>query len=326
MDSKILKPLIFVLFFNLFAYIFSYYSLHFSTTLLGMGILAYSLGLKHAFDADHIAAIDNVTRKLKQDGKEATSVGLFFSLGHSTVVILLSLIIILTFSNLEKKPELLKNLSGIVGNIVSAVFLILIGILNFFILLKLIRMYKLYKTKSYEEKENLAENQFFLGKFFKKVYKYINSSKKMFFVGFLFGLGFDTATEIGILGMTALMTKTNSLPPIAILSFPLLFTAGMATMDTLDGILMFKIYDWAIKDTKRKIGFNIVITFLTISTALIIGTIEALDIILSKITPNLHLLKFIEKINFEITGLFIVAIMLSVWISAIFYYKKISSN
>ncbi len=324
MKKNIRKLLLFILFFNIFTYLFSFFSLNFSTTFIGMAILAYSLGLKHAFDADHIAAIDNVTRKLKQDGVESESVGLYFSLGHSTVVILLSTVVIFTFRNFKSKHELFKNLNGLVGSIVSATFLILIGILNFFILLKLIKTYKSKKNTSMAEENELSIP--FLKNFFKRVYKYINTPKKMFFIGFLFGLGFDTATEIGILSLTAIMSKSGTIPIYGIFSFPLLFTSGMATMDTLDGILMFKIYDWAIKDTRRKIGFNITITSLTILTALVIGSVETLQIILSKISENTSLLKAIENINFEITGLIIVGIMVSVWISALFYYKKLTSN
>ncbi len=307
---------------NLFSWAFAIYFLHGYPSLLWTALVAYSLGLRHAFDADHIAAIDNVTRKLRQDGKGSKSVGFFFSLGHSTVVILLSMVIIATFKKYSIQFEGFKNFGSLFGSVVSGTFLFLIGLINFFILFKLIKTYKKLKSSSsMDEKE--VSTPTFLNVFFNKVYKFISSPKKMYFIGFLFGLGFDTATEIGVLGISALMAKTSAIPYYAILSFPLLFTSGMTLLDTLDGILMFKIYDWAINDAKRKITFNIIITGITIFTAILVGSMEWLEVILSKVNENLYIYKLLEKINFEMAGTGIIIIMILTFLVAFLHYKKI---
>jgi nickel/cobalt transporter (NiCoT) family protein len=321
----------FLVLFNLSAWAFLIVVSKFSLPLLSLGSLAYFFGLRHAFDADHIAAIDNVTRKLRQDGKKPVSVGLFFSLGHSTVVLLLSLAIIIAFRKFSSNIHFLENIGGVLGTIVSASFLTLIGIINFFILKNLYRMFKLYKQGEGAEKrieeisENLLNKRGLLSRFFRFAYRSIDKSIKMYPLGFLFGLGFDTATEVAILGISATVAKDSQLPIWGILAFPLLFAAGMSLMDSLDGLIMMRIYDWAMVDAVRKVFFNMVITGTSVFVALAIGTIEWLQVVSIEAKESLSFFSFLNHLDFSVLGVGVVIIMLISWLSAFVYYRKVLS-
>lgn len=321
----------FLVLFNLSAWAFLIVVSKFSLPLLSLGSLAYFFGLRHAFDADHIAAIDNVTRKLRQDGKKPVSVGLFFSLGHSTVVLLLSLAIIIAFRKFSSNIHFLENIGGVLGTVVSASFLTLIGIINFFILKNLYRMFKLYKQGEGAEKrieeitENLLNKRGLLNRFFRFAYRSIDKSFKMYPLGFLFGLGFDTATEVAILGISATVAKDSQLPIWGILAFPLLFAAGMSLMDSLDGLIMMRIYDWAMVDAVRKVFFNMVITGTSVFVALAIGTIEWLQVVSIEAKESLSFFSFLNHLDFSVLGVGVVIIMLISWLSAFVYYRKVLS-
>ena len=321
----------FLVVFNVLAWAFLFFVSKFSLALLSLGSLAYFFGLRHAFDADHIAAIDNVTRKLRQDNKKPVSVGLFFSLGHSTVVLLLSLAIIVAFRRFSTHIHFLENIGGILGTVVSASFLTLIGIINFFILKNLYKMFKLYKqgTEGQERIEQLSENLLnkrgLLSRFFRFAYRSIDKSFKMYPLGFLFGLGFDTATEVAILGISATVAKDSQLPIWGILAFPLLFAAGMSLMDSLDGLIMMKIYDWAMMDAVRKVFFNMVITGTSVFVALAIGTIEWLQVVSIEAKESLSFFSFLNHLDFSVLGVGVVIIMLISWLSAFVYYRKVLS-
>ncbi len=300
----------------------------FSYSMLTLGALAYFFGLRHAFDADHIAAIDNVTRKLRQDNKKHVGVGLFFSLGHSTVVIIMSIIVVIVVRSFSPAIKTVQNIGGVFGTVVSAGFLTLIGLINLFILKDLYRVFKIYRKTGrvdesvWSDTEKLLNKRGFMGRFFSFMYKKIDSSWKMYPVGFLFGLGFDTATEIAILGISAAMAKNSQLPIWGVILFPLLFTAGMSLMDSLDGLVMMKVYDWAMVDAIRKVFFNMVITGTSVFVALAIGTIEWIQVISLKINSTSPILEFLNNLNFEVLGVGVVVVMLLSWMYAFLYYRK----
>ncbi len=316
-----------VFIFNLFVWSLPFL-MGFSGTFLAIGALAYFFGLRHAFDADHIAAIDNVTRKLRQDGKKSVAVGFFFSMGHSTVVILLSLALVIATKQMQGHMGALKEIGGMIGTIVSASFLTFIGLINFSIFWKVHRVFKNYqKTKEISEDvqkgvDNALQNRGLMGNFFKFLYKKIDVSWKMYPIGFLFGLGFDTATEIAILGISATMAQ-NGQAVWQIMIFPLLFTAGMSMMDTLDGVAMMKIYDWAMVDVIRKLFFNMTITGLSVFIALIVGMIEWIQVFASRLKLNGTFWVYVENINFGVLGIVIAISMIFVWIFSYFYYRKV---
>ncbi len=324
--SKILIG--FLVVFNITVWILLLIATHFSYSMISLGALAYFFGLRHAFDADHIAAIDNVTRKLRQDNKKHVGVGLFFSLGHSTVVLIMSIVVVLIVRGFSPTIKTLQNMGGVFGTVVSAGFLTIIGIINLFILKDLYAIFKSYKAKGTVDAhidktaEELLNKRGFMGRFFNFMYKKIDTSWKMYPVGFLFGLGFDTATEIAILGISAALAKNAQIPLWGVIIFPLLFTAGMSLMDSLDGLVMMKIYDWAMVDKLRKIFFNMIITATSVFVALAIGTIEWIQVVSIKMSADSPFFRFINNLNFEVLGVGVVIIMIMSWMYAFFYYKK----
>ncbi len=313
--------------FNIIAWLLFLYITRHVPSLLGMGALAYFFGLRHAFDADHIAAIDNVTRKLRQDNKKPVTVGLFFSLGHSTIVLLLSLFIIMSTRAIIPHMKFLENIGGIVGTTVSALFLTIIGLINLFIFLSLQKTFKLYRSSpssvNHESNTEIFLNKAgFLNRYFRFIYTHIDKSSKMYPVGLLFGLGFDTATEIAILGISAVVAKGSTLPLWGAMIFPLLFTAGMTLMDGLDGLIMMKIYDWAMIDVTRKLFFNMVVTGTSVFVALTIGFVEWVQVVSTELSINNTYLNALNNINFEVVGIATVILMIGIWSSAFIYYKK----
>ncbi|HDL15901.1 MAG TPA: HoxN/HupN/NixA family nickel/cobalt transporter [Euryarchaeota archaeon] len=295
--------------------------------LLGIGALAYFFGLRHAFDADHIAAIDNVTRKLRQSGQKPVAVGFFFSMGHSTVVVLLSLgLVLLVKTTKATKNSLFAHWGGLIGTIVSAGFLTLIGLLNLIIFYKLWKVFKNYRDNGViddEHIENLLNKRGLISRTLRFFYKHIDRSWKMYPVGFLFGLGFDTATEVAVLGISAAMAQSGHLPLWVIMIFPLLFTAGMSLMDTSDGVVMLKAYDWAMVDPIRKVFFNMTITGASVVVALLVGTIEWIEVLSSQLNLSGGFFKFLDTLDFAVLGLIVVSFMLVIWLFAYLYYSKV---
>jgi high-affinity nickel-transport protein len=322
--SRTVSMFIFIAMFNLVAWGAFFYLVKLSPVLSSLGLLAYFFGLKHAFDADHIAAIDNVTRKLRQDNQKPIGVGLFFSLGHSTVVILLSFGIIVAARAIQTHMDFLKNVGSIFGTTVSALFLTIIGILNLIVVKSLYDLSKEYQKGNikHEEIDNLLAKRGLMGRFFSFLYKKINKSYQMYPIGFLFGLGFDTATEVAVLGISAALAKNSHLPVWGILVFPLLFTAGMSLMDSLDGLAMMKVYDWAMNDVIRKLFFNIFVTGASVFVALFVGTIEWIQVVSSEFNLTSPFFVFVQNIPFSKLGLGIVAILILSWAGAYIYYKK----
>ena len=292
-------------------------------TLLGIGAMAYFFGLRHAFDADHIAAIDNVTRKLRQDGKRPVASGLFFSLGHSTVVIVLSLLLALAARQTESHMGALRDVGGLVGTLVSALFLTLIGLVNLRILIQLLRALKRSREGDFDvaaSEAPLAAGGL-MSRLFGRIYRNINASWKMYPLGFLFGLGFDTATEIAILSLPRASPRMAAWTCWAVMAFPLLFTAGMSLMDTLDGLVMLRIYDWAMADALRKLFFNTTITGLGVLVALLVAGIEWLQLLANQLGWQSGIWGLLEHLDFGTLGLLVTGLMLLSWLAAAMYYR-----
>jgi high-affinity nickel-transport protein len=306
---------------NLAAWIWAFACFHGHSVLLGTALLAYSFGLRHAVDADHIAAIDNVTRKLMQQGQLPVGVGLFFSLGHSTIVFGLSVAIALSSVAIKDRFDSLERLGGIVGTSISAFFLLAIAVANMIILASVYRTFKSVKSgEPYREEDLdlLLSQRGFFGRIFGRLFRLIGSSWQMYPLGFLFGLGFDTATEVGLLGISA-TEASKGLPIWSILVFPALFTAGMALIDSTDSILMLGAYGWAFVKPLRKLYYNMTITFVSIVVALLIGGIETLGLIGDQWKLQGSLWNAIGSLNdnFGVLGFMIIGMFVVCWIVSI---------
>ncbi|MEI9907963.1 MAG: HoxN/HupN/NixA family nickel/cobalt transporter [Actinomycetota bacterium] len=292
----------------------------------GTAVLAYTLGMRHAFDADHISAIDNTTRKLMSEGKRPLGVGFFFSLGHSSVVAVLA--ILLNFgikalgSQLKDDNSSLHHYTGLIGTSVSGTFLMLIAILNLIILISIVRVFIDMRKGLYseEELEKHLNSRGLLMRFFGPIARRIDASWKMYPLGILFGLGFDTATEIGLLVLAG-SSVIAGLPWWAILSLPLLFAAGMSLLDTIDGSFMNFAYGWAFSKPVRKVYYNIVITGLSVAVALFIGGLEVLQVISEQLNLTGGFWNYANDFNLNSAGYIIVATFAFVWIFALALWK-----
>ena len=288
----------------------------------GTGILAYTLGMRHAFDADHIAAIDNTTRKLIQERKRPLSVGYFFSLGHSSIVFVLA--VLLNFGiralNTEVKDDNsgLHHWTGIVGTVVSGTFLYLIALLNLVALVSILRVSREMRQGRFDdaELERQLDNRGLMNRILGRYAKRIDTSWKMYPVGVLFGLGFDTATEVALLVLAG-SAVVGGLPFYAVLSLPILFAAGMCLFDTIDGCFMNFAYDWAFAKPIRKIYYNLTITGLSVFVALFIGTIEILGLVAQEGNLTGGFWDYLEKFNINRAGFIIVGIFVVTWVVAL---------
>lgn len=311
--------------FNVGAWLWAMVEFHASPVLLGTAFLAYSFGLRHAFDPDHIAAIDNVTRKLIQEGQKPVAVGFFFSIGHSTIVVALVLAITLTTTALQQWFETFKNVGNLIGTSVSASFLLTIAAANIVVLVQVYRAFRTVKSGGQLEEDDvdmlLAKCGFF-NRLFRSFFKLIERSWHMYPLGVLFGLGFDTATEVGLLGISATQASQGmSLWPILV--FPALFAAGMSLMDTTDSTLMVGAYGWAFIRPIRKLYYNMTITLVSIIAALVIGGLEALNLIGGAFRLGGSFWSFIGLLNddFGWVGYGIVAFFIASWIVSFLVYK-----
>ena len=319
---------------NIAAWAWAFLALHDNPILLGTAFLAYSFGLRHAVDADHIAAIDNVTRKLMQEGKKPLTVGLFFSLGHSTVVVLASVGIAITAMAFKDQMEEFHPVGGMIGTSVSAAFLLLIGAINLVVLINVYKAFRRVKnggTYCESDLDILMANGGFFARIFRRLFSLIGRSWHMYPLGFLFGLGFDTATEIGVLGIAA-SQAAQGLSFWSLLIFPLLFTAGMSLVDTTDSVLMVRAYGWAFVKPIRKLYYNLTITSVSVVVALLIGSVEALGLIAEKLALSGGIWDWIAMLNeqfgalgYVIIGLFIVSWIVSVAIYRLKGYDRLES-
>jgi high-affinity nickel-transport protein len=310
---------------NVLAWAWALIAFHNYPILLGTCFLAYSFGLRHAVDADHIAAIDNATRKLMQEGKRPIALGLFFSLGHSTVVILATIAVAATAATFKDELEGFHSIGGMIGTSVSAVFLLIIATLNVFILVNVYKTFqRVTRGENYvaEELDLMLAKSGFFARIFRRLFRMIGRSWHMYPLGFLFGLGFDTATEIGLLGIAA-AEGSNGLPIWSILIFPALFTAGMTLIDTTDNVLMVGAYGWAFVNPVRKLYYNMTITFVSVIVAVLIGGVEALGLIADKFGLSGGLWDVVGGLSqhFGLLGYLIVGVFVLSWMASMLIYR-----
>ena len=297
-------------------------------TLFGWGTaaLAYTLGMRHAFDADHISAIDNTTRKLMSEGKRPLAVGFFFSLGHSSVVAVLA--ILLNFGikalgvQLNDKNSSLHHYTGLIGTSVSGAFLMLIAILNLVILLSIVKVFSAMRKGLYneEELEKHLNSRGLLMRFFGPIARRIDASWKMYPLGILFGLGFDTATEIGLLVLAG-SSVIAGLPWWAILSLPFFFAGGMSLLDTIDGSFMNFAYGWAFSQPVRKVYYNIVITGLSVTVAFFVGGLELLQVLANQLNLTGGFWNYALSFNLNSAGYIIVGLFAVIWAFALALWR-----
>ena len=301
--------------------LFVFYA-HGNPALAGLGTLAFTFGLRHAFDADHIAAIDNTTRKLLADGKRPVGVGFFFSLGHSTIVFSLAAGLALAARTVNSEVPGFREYGGYIGASVSGTFLWIIGILNLIVLVDIIRIFREMRGGAYDRErlENRLLERGMMSRFFGRFFRLIDHSWQMYPLGLLFGLGFDTATEVGLLALAA-GVATHSIPILAILSLPILFAAGMSLMDTLDGAFMSQAYGWAFSNPIRKVYYNITVTSLSVVVALVIGTVELLQVFVTKFGLSGRGWDTLGNLDFETLGYGIVALFVIMWAASVAIWK-----
>ena len=311
---------------NIAAWIWAIAAFHGYPILLGTAFLAYSFGLRHAVDADHIAAIDNVTRKLMQNARNSDCSGLYFSLGHSTVVILASLGIAFGAGALSSQFPEIKTVGGVVGTTVSALFLFAIAVANIFILAGVYRAFQRVKSRGEFSDADLdsLSGSGPLTRVLRPLFALIRSAWQMYPLGFLFGLGFDTATEIGVLGISATeAAKGLSIWPLLI--FPALFTASMALVDTLDSVLMARAYGWAFVKPARKLYYNLTLTAASVLVALLVGSVEVLGMIADAMSLKGSFWGFVVQLNsqFGMIGYLVIGLFAASWVvSLAVYYLK----
>ncbi|MDQ2865945.1 MAG: HoxN/HupN/NixA family nickel/cobalt transporter [Candidatus Eremiobacteraeota bacterium] len=323
--SKIVKLYAFLVLLNVGAWVLAFLAFAHHPVLLGTSLLAYTFGLRHAVDADHISAIDNVTRKLLQERKQPVAVGFFFSLGHSTIVVGLSVAIAITAAVVKADMPALQSVGGVIGTSVSALFLLLIAAINAIVLLDIFRAFRAVRRgEPYDDRtlDGMLDQRGIVGRFFRPLLRIVDASWKMYPVGVLFGLGFDTATEVGLLGIAA-VEAGKGLPVYDILIFPLLFTAGMSLLDTTDGILMLGAYGWAFVKPMRKLYYNMVITLVSVLVALVIGGIEALSVLADQLKLSGGAWDSISALSgqFGTLGFVIVGIFIVSWVVSTIVYK-----
>ncbi|HEY5023358.1 MAG TPA: HoxN/HupN/NixA family nickel/cobalt transporter [Acidimicrobiales bacterium] len=293
---------------------------------VGTGILAYTLGMRHAFDADHIAAIDNTTRKLVSEDKRPLSVGFFFSLGHSSVVFVLAVLLNFGIRSLDKavssNGSSLHRTTGIIGTSISGTFLYLIAALNVVVLVSIVKVFREMRQGAYddEELERQLNSRGLMNRFFGPLARRIDTPWKMYPIGILFGLGFDTATEVALLVLAG-SAVVGGLPFYAILSLPILFAAGMSLFDTIDGCFMNFAYDWAFAKPIRKVYYNLTITGLSVFVAFFIGTIEILGLVGQEENLGGPFWKFFQTFNINTAGFFIVGVFMVTWAAALLIWR-----
>ena len=312
---------------NVIGWIWALAVVHGHPALLGTAFLAYTLGLRHAFDADHIVAIDNVTRKLIQQGKRPAAAGLFFSLGHSTVVAGLCAAIALATAALQNQFDLFKTIGGVVGTVVSALFLFAIAGANIIVLISVYRMFQSVRTGgrlANDDLELVLANRGLLARLFRGLFGLVQYSWQMYPLGLLFGLGFDTATEVGLLTISATQAAYG-MSAWSILVFPALFTAGMTLMDTTESFLMIGAYGSALVDPIRKLYYNLTTTVMSILVAVLVGGLESLDVIGDQLgfADTEGFWRAISDLNhnFAMLGLVIVGIFITAWLVSYAIYR-----
>jgi high-affinity nickel-transport protein len=296
-----------------------------NATLMGTALLAYSFGLRHAVDADHIAAIDNVTRKLMQQGKTPVAVGAFFSLGHSTIVVLASAAIAATAMMFSRQMGWFREAGGLIGTLVSSLFLLTVAFINLMVLISVWRTFRRVKAGTLEPHQSLdalMNNGGLLARLFRPLFNLVNRSWHMYLVGFLFGLGFDTATEVGLLGISA-ASAGQGMNLWSIMLFPALFAAGMVLIDSIDNFVMVGAYGWAFSKPIRKLYYNMTITAASVIIAVFIGGLEALGLIADKLALSGPLWDRVARLNDHLgeMGYWVIAVFILCWLVSVVNYR-----
>jgi high-affinity nickel-transport protein len=301
--------------------LFLYYSGRYRP-LVGLGLTAYLFGLRHAFDADHIAAIDNTTRKLLQQGRRPMGVGFFVSLGHSTIVFSRAAGLALAARTVNSQIPAFQSYGGSIGTGVSGTFLWIIGILNLVVLIDIFRIFRDMRGGEYDRErlEDRLLQRGMMSRFFGRFFRLIEHSWQMYPLGLLFGLGFDTATEVGLLALAA-GVAVHSVPFLAIISLPILFAAGMSLMDTLDGVFMSHAYGWAFSNPIRKVYYNMTVTGLSVVVALAVGTVELLQVISTQLALDGGFWRWLDRLDFSTLGFAIVGLFILIWAASIAIWK-----
>jgi nickel/cobalt transporter (NiCoT) family protein len=310
---------------NMLAWAWAFAAFHGYPLLLATALIAYGFGLRHAVDADHIAAIDNVTRKLMQEGQRPIALGFFFALGHSSVVIAAAILVAFTASSLQQSFPRLVAAGSLVGTLVSVMFLFAIATINLVVLVGICRVFRRARrgeTYADEELNVFLARRGGLSRLFQACFRFISRSWHMYPLGFLFGLGFDTATEIGLLAISA-AEAAKGLSIWSILVFPALFTAGMSLVDTSDGVLMVGVYGWAFVNPLRKLYYNLMITGVSVVAAVAVGAIEALGLAADKLglTGGISSSIAFAADNFTLLGYVVVGIFVATWLGSLAIYK-----
>lgn len=287
-----------------------------------LGLLAYTFGLRHAFDIDHIAAIDNTVRKLIQQKRNPLGVGFYFSLGHSTVVFLLVLAIALSIHWIQNNMPQMQEIGGLIGATVSGSFLVIIGVINLVILLNLYKVFRQMRRgiQPTHRLEELLESRGFLSRLITPFFRFISKSWHVYPLGFLFGLGFDTATEVGLLAISA-GAANSSISALGILSLPILFAAGMSLMDTADGMFMTTAYRWAFTTPLRKLYYNVTVTSVSVMAALLIGFVELTQVLSDKLNLQSTFFQWINELTFGDLGYMLVALFIVAWAVSVTIWK-----
>jgi high-affinity nickel-transport protein len=293
---------------------------------VGLGVTAYLLGVRHAFDADHIAAIDNTTRKLVGDGKQALTTGFWFSLGHSSVVFGLSVLLaagVTVFTDpLQDDSSSLHHSLGLFGGLVAGTFLIIIGLMNLSALVGIVHVYRHLRLGTFDEEalEHHLHNRGILARLFRRVTQRVSSPRQLYLVGLLIGLGFDTATQVALLVLAG-GTSAMALPWYAILVLPVLFAAGMTLFDTVDGIVMARTYQWAFINPARKLFYNFTVTVLSVAVALGIGTIVLLQLAADEL--DFSALTWVTRVDLKYVGAAVFTLFLVIWLASIPAFRRI---
>ncbi|MBW7457878.1 HoxN/HupN/NixA family nickel/cobalt transporter [Paenibacillus sepulcri] len=283
-----------------------------------MGLLAYTLGLRHAFDADHIAAIDNSVRKLVQEKRNALGTGFYFSLGHSSVVFLMVVALCISLQWAQGFMPDMQRVGGVIGMSVSGIFLLIVGLINLVVLVKLVAIIRKGRHVRTDpaKLEQLLESRGLIARLAKPALKLVSRSWHLYPLGFLFGLGFDTATEIGLLALSASAVQ-NAASVWGLLSLPLLFAAGMSLLDTADGVFMTRAYNWALITPMRKLYYNTTITAVSVAAALIIGAVELLQTFSGEMAQGNPLFSWVNRLNFDYMGYGLAALLFGAWLVSV---------
>jgi nickel/cobalt transporter (NiCoT) family protein len=310
---------------NVTVWAWALYTFRDHPVMLGTALLAYSFGLRHAVDADHIAAIDNVTRKLMQEGKRPIGVGFWFSVGHSAVIVLAALAIAVTTTALESRFESWKDVGGIVSTSVSTLFLFAVAAMNIVILIGVWKTFRLVRRGGAfadQDFDLLLNSRGLLARLFRPLFRVVSRSWHMLPLGFLFGLGFDTATEVALLGISATQAG-QGMSIWSILVFPALFAAGMSLVDTTDGVLMLGAYNWAFVRPMRKLYYNLVITGVSVVVAVLIGGIEGLGLIGDQLGLEGWFWNGVGALNDNFNGLgfAIIGVFIFAWVASLLIYR-----